>query len=102
MHLLCYVVYTVNNRVGIRELRQQASGVLKRVVNGETIEVTEHGHPIARIVPLRLGAVDQLVTEGRASEARADLLDVADELGLPVNAPAAPSLALAQLRADER
>lgn len=92
----------MNNRVGIRELRQQASSVLKRVVGGETIEVTDHGHPIARIVPLRPGTLDQLVLEGRATEADGDLLDIADEMGLPVTAPALPSVALGKLRADER
>jgi prevent-host-death family protein len=92
----------MNNRVGIRELRQQASSVLKRVVGGETIEVTDHGHPIARIVPLRPGTLDQLVLEGRTTEADGDLLDIADEMGLPVTAPALPSVALAELRADER
>ncbi len=66
------------NRVGIRELRQQASAVLKRVAGGEVIEVTDHGHPIARIVPLRPGALDQLVLEGRATEATGDLLDLMD------------------------
>ncbi len=94
----------MSHRVGIRELRQQASAVLRRVVGGESIEVTEHGHPIARIVPLRHGVVDQLLLEGRASPAHGDLLDLADELGLPAPAHAAelPSQALAQLRADER
>jgi prevent-host-death family protein len=88
--------------VGIRELRQQASSVLKRVVGGETIEVTDHGHPIARIVPLRPGVLDQLVLEGRVIAAESDLLDIADEMGLPVAAPALPSVALTELRADER
>lgn len=90
--------------MGIRELRQQASGLLKRVVGGETIEITDHGHPIARIVPLRPGVMDQLVLEGRATEASGDLLDLAEELGLPVAAsgPLLPSHALAELRADER
>ncbi|HEY5430702.1 MAG TPA: type II toxin-antitoxin system prevent-host-death family antitoxin [Solirubrobacteraceae bacterium] len=92
----------MSNRVGIRELRQQASGVLKRVVGGETIEVTDHGHPIARIVPLRPGALDQMVLEGRATEATGDLLEIADAVGLPVAAPILPSAALADLRADER
>jgi prevent-host-death family protein len=46
----------MSTSVGIRELRQQVSAVLKRVVNGEVIEVTDHGHPIARIVPLRGGS----------------------------------------------
>jgi prevent-host-death family protein len=99
---MCYGVYTMSNRVGIRELRQHASGVLKRVVGGESIDITDHGHPIARIVPLRPGVVDQLVAEGRASDATADLLGVAEEIGLPVTAEVRPSTALAQLRVDER
>lgn len=93
----------MSNTVGIRELRQQASRVLKRVVAGEVVEITEHGHPIARIVPLRPGVLDQLAAEGRATQASADLLDLLDELSLP--APPAgsmlPSEALAELRAEE-
>jgi prevent-host-death family protein len=92
----------MSNRVGIRELRQHASAVLQRVVRGESIEVTDHGHPIARIVPLRYGVLDQLVREGRASEAPGDLLDVAQEMGLPAHEARLPSVALAELRADER
>lgn len=102
---LCYTVDTVDNMVGIRELRQQASAVLKRVVAGEVIEVTNHGHPIARIVPLTRSVLDQLVLEGRASEADGDLLDLMDELDLPAPRGAgrrSPSQALAELRADER
>ena len=103
--VLCYVVVTMRNTVGIRELRQQASSVLKRVVAGEVIEVTDHGHPIARIVPFRPGALDQLVLEGRASAAGADLLDLMEELALPApprSGRKSPSRALAELRADER
>jgi prevent-host-death family protein len=90
--------------VGIRELRQQASAILKRVVAGEAIVVTEHGHPIARIVPLRPSPLEQLIIEGRATEAESNLIDALDELGLPAE-PAGgllPSDALAELRADER
>ena len=85
-------------------MRQQASAVLKRVLHGEAIEVTDHGHPIARIVPLRPGVMDQMVLEGRATEAAGDLLDLADEMGLPAAArePLLPSVALAELRCDER
>jgi prevent-host-death family protein len=95
----------VSNTVGIRELRQQASSVLKRVVAGEVIEVTDHGHPIARIVPLRPSLLDQLVLEGRASEGEGDLLDRMEELGLPAvptTGRKRPSRALAELRAGER
>jgi prevent-host-death family protein len=93
----------MSNAVGIRELRQQTSRVLKRVVAGETVEITEHGHPIARIVPLRPGVLDQLAAEGRATEAEADLLDLLDELSLPVASAGRmlPSAALAELRAEE-
>ncbi len=94
----------MSNSVGIRELRQQASAVLRRVVAGEVIEVTEHGHPIARIVPLRPGVLEQLVVEGRAVEGAGDLLDVADELHLPARPTGGLSVsaALAELRAGER
>lgn len=79
--------------------------MLKRVVAGEVIEVTDHGHPIARIVPLRPGVLDQLVLEGRVSDSEGDLLDLMHELGLPASPVArrkSPSRALAELRADER
>jgi prevent-host-death family protein len=94
----------VSNSVGIRELRQQASAILKRVVAGEAIVVTEHGHPIARIVPLRPSPLEQLMIEGRATEAEGNLIDVLDEMGLPAEPTGniLPSAALAELRADER
>jgi prevent-host-death family protein len=93
----------MNNSVGIRELRQQASRVLKRVVAGEVVEVTEHGHPIARIVPLRPSVLDQLIAEGRASEATADLIDLLDEMSLPAEPAGAmlPSAAVAELRDED-
>lgn len=101
---LCYCVYTVSHSVGVRELRQQASSVLKRVIHGETVEVTDRGHPVARIVPLRARVLDQLVLDGRATEAVGDLLDLAEELGLPApsRGPILASDALAELRHHER
>ncbi|MDA8263894.1 MAG: type II toxin-antitoxin system prevent-host-death family antitoxin [Actinomycetota bacterium] len=93
----------MGNPVGIRELRQQTSSVMKRVVAGETVEITDHGHPIACIVPLRPGVLEQLTLEGRATSAVGDLLDLLDDMSLP--APSAgsvlPSRALAELRAEE-
>ena len=38
--------------VGVRELRQDASAILRRVKEGEIIEITEHGKPIAQIGPV--------------------------------------------------
>lgn len=88
-------------RAGIRDLRQNASGLIRRVIAGETIEVTERGRPVARIVPLRnKGVLDQLIAEGRATRARGDLLDTR-----PINpGPGMRALSevLAEMRADER
>ena len=39
------------NRVGIRELRQEASKILARVEEGEEFMVTDRGVPIARLIP---------------------------------------------------
>jgi prevent-host-death family protein len=39
--------------VGVRELKQQTSKILRRVrEDGETIEITYHGETIARLVPI--------------------------------------------------
>lgn len=36
--------------VGIRELKDKASSIIDRVEEGESITVTKHGRPVARIV----------------------------------------------------
>ena len=49
---MCYMSETDRPaRVGVRELRQNLSVYLDRVKAGETLEVTEHGHPVARLGP---------------------------------------------------
>lgn len=40
-------------RVGIRELRQNLSVYIERVKAGETLEVTDHGQPVANLEPIR-------------------------------------------------
>ena len=63
--------------VEIRELRQNAGALIRRVIAGETIEVTKRGRPVARILPLQGRSVlDQMVAEGRATQACGDLLEV--------------------------
>jgi prevent-host-death family protein len=92
----CATVWVVD-RVGIRELKQNASAVIRRVLAGETIEVTDHGRPVARIVPLRAASVlDQLVAEGRATAPDGDLLAIA-----PLR-PRPDQPALTALLAEER
>ncbi len=63
-------------RVGIRELRQNASKLIRRVIDGETIEVTERGRPVARIVPVHQSVLDEMIAEGRATAACGDLLEL--------------------------
>jgi antitoxin (DNA-binding transcriptional repressor) of toxin-antitoxin stability system len=46
-------------------LNQQTASVLARVKNGETVEVTERGQLIARIVPATGGELDDLIAAGR-------------------------------------
>lgn len=88
--------------IGIRELRQQASRYLRNAERGETIEVTDRGRPVARLVPVpRAGRMEELAATGRLVPASGDAL----ELGLPL-APAEgkplPSEALAEAREHER
>jgi prevent-host-death family protein len=66
------------DRVGVRELRQNLSIYLERVIGGERLEVTDRGRPVAMLIPLRPGAtiVERLVEEGRAIPARARLEDL--------------------------
>jgi prevent-host-death family protein len=60
--------------VGLRDLRHHTGEVLARVRHGETIDVTEHGRLIARIVPVEerqpTPVLARLVVSGRASLAR--------------------------------
>ena len=43
------------DRVGVRELRQNLSVYLARVIAGERLEVTDRGNPVALLVPIRPG-----------------------------------------------
>jgi prevent-host-death family protein len=92
----------MKNSVGIRELRQQASSILKRVAAGDTVEITEYGHPIARIVPLRSGVLEQMIIEGSATSTEGDLIDLLDQMSLPAPAleSVLPSQALQELRSE--
>jgi prevent-host-death family protein len=52
-------------RIGIRELRQGLSAALRRVRTGETLEVTDRGRPVARIVPARKDSpFEDLIEQG--------------------------------------
>ncbi|MEY2427071.1 MAG: hypothetical protein QOI61_2643 [Actinomycetota bacterium] len=53
---------------GIRDLRNNLSKYLDRVKAGEEIVVTDHGRPIAKLVPTTGESVlDRLIREGRVT-----------------------------------
>ena len=91
------------DRVGIRELRQNLSIYVDRVRQGETLEVTEHGHPVAELTPLRRpskSVYQQMVDDGRIQKARAPL-ELPRRLHLPVNSEPASETLIA-MRGEER
>jgi prevent-host-death family protein len=70
-------------RIGVRELRQNASQYLDKVRAGETVEVTDRGELVALLVPPTPGATarERLIREGRLVPAKSpwalpDLLDI--------------------------
>lgn len=67
------------DRVGVRELRQNLSVYLERVIAGERLEVTDRGHAVALLIPLPPAAtlVERLVAEGRAIPVTRDRAPVA-------------------------
>lgn len=87
--------------VGVRELRQRASELLRRVERGETIEITDRGRPVARLTPLPEGSpLDILKSAGEIDSATLEF----DNLPEPMEsrAPILPSSVLDRLRIDER
>jgi len=88
-------------RVGIRELRQRASELVRRVENGESIEITDRGRPVALLSPLPDDPLRRLRASGDLQPGDGELDDLPEALPLPAGAPA-PSLVLASLRGDER
>jgi prevent-host-death family protein len=89
-------------RVGVRELRQRASELLRRVEAGESFEVTDRGRPVAVLAPLpNQGPLDRLRTSGELTPAQRGLSDLPEPLPLAPGTET-PSAVLARLRRDER
>ena len=102
--LKCYIK-CVMERVGVRELRQNLSVYLRRVKAGETLDVTERGRVVARLVPTVPDDMPEwlarMVAEGTAIPAKRRIAD------LPPPASPQPgerplSDILEEMRRDER
>jgi prevent-host-death family protein len=81
--------------IGIRELRDGLSRHLAEVRKGHTLTITDHGKPIAMIVPVQQPTtLDQLIAEGLVRPARSPK----GELPTPAKATGSVS----ELVADQR
>lgn len=88
--------------VGVRQLRQRASDLLRRVEQGETIEVTDRGRPVALLSPLPVGgALERLRALGEIDPATGDLDDLPEPIVLAPGIER-PSAVLSRLRRNER
>jgi prevent-host-death family protein len=91
---MCYMI-------GIRELRQNASKYLRQVQEGETVEVTDRGRPVARIAPIQKNDVRAVGRAGLGppGEGRPPrpLAPLQPKPGVPL-----PSEILRRMREDER
>jgi prevent-host-death family protein len=68
---------TYMRTVGIRELQQHASAVLRHVRNGERVAVTDRGTVVAVIAPPGpAGGAASLIAAGRVNLATSSLADV--------------------------
>jgi prevent-host-death family protein len=92
---MCYM-----DRVGVRELRQNLSVYLRRVVAGETLEVTDRGQPVALLAPL--GGRDDPFTRLAAAGRLRPPEGAPRDLGAPLKGAPSLSAALAEERAERR
>lgn len=88
--------------VGIRELRQRASELLRQVAAGETIEITDRGRPVALLTPIPAQTgLDRLRASGEVSGPDGTLDDLPDPLDAP-DGSELPSKTVEKRRARER
>ncbi|WP_225755620.1 type II toxin-antitoxin system Phd/YefM family antitoxin [Actinotalea sp. Marseille-Q4924] len=87
----------MDDTVGIRALKQNASSVVARTAAGETITVTDRGRPVARLAPIPRSPLEEMLQAGEARPARRSPVDLAHPRD-----GAALSTELAAMREAER
>ena len=90
---LCYM-----KSYGVRELRQNASMVLREVAAGETIEITSNGHPVAQLIPAAYDPWTALIASKEVTPARTGPADILTRPPRHYGPETTPNL----LRQDER
>jgi len=82
-------------RMGIRELRDTLTRTIRRVRQGETIEITHDGEPVALLTPIRGSALERLIAEGRVAPPRWPMQ-------LPIPRPPTGSLTATEALQEDR
>ena len=86
----------------MRDLGQNVSRVLARVKEGESLVVTEHGRPVARLVPYTTGtSLDEMIASGEVTPPSGDLQEFLARYK-PVESEILGSKVLQEMRDEER
>ena len=67
------------NKIGVREIRQDASIILARVEEGESFIITNRGVPVARLIPIDVddsALIEEMIANGDITEADGNLWDL--------------------------
>ena len=67
------------NKIGVREIRQDASIILARVEEGESFIITNRGVPVARLLPIDVdedALIEEMIANGDILEAEGNLWDL--------------------------
>jgi len=62
----CGLNHMRERRIGIRELKSTLSACVREVKAGRTLVVTEHGEPVARVIPEALSVRERVEALKRA------------------------------------
>jgi|SRR5919199_6140107 prevent-host-death family protein len=63
-------------RIGIRELRQRASEIIRRVAAGETFEVSDRGRAVATLTRIQRSGLAELERRGLVRRGKGRLEDM--------------------------
>ena len=95
----------VAKRIGVRELRQHASLYIDLAEKGYSVDITNRGRLVARLVPVREpeSPLERLIAAGilEPAEDPGDLLDIEPGPPVPPGQPTASEI-LQQMREEER